>query len=378
MKIIHRYLFIELLPPFVIGLLVLVVLILTQQTLMIMNLLVNKGLSIPTVLRLVLMIFPQFLTMIIPVSVLAASTATFNRFASDGEITALKASGIGLSRLLWPLVLFAFLGYLGSFYMSLKAQETQGMSLQEMISTVLKKKMSLGIRPQVFNNFMDRFVIYVDRMPTFSRMQGVFIYQEAKGKDPSTVIMAREGSLLNEENGRPGIRIQLRSGTLLQGGAAKQFVRFSSYDLTIFGKSAGSNRTPPTIRDLEKEIALSSKPDVSLLRALEDRYKNYTYPFSCLIFAFLGIPFGIYAKRSGKLAGFVFATASVIFFYILNTVDDLMVARRLMKPFVASLVPDLALGTVMICLLVMVFKEISISISLPSLSWLFKGGSARP
>ena len=218
MKIIHRYLFIELLPPFVIGLLVLVVLILTQQTLMIMNLLVNKGLSIPTVLRLVLMIFPQFLTMIIPVSVLAASTATFNRFASDGEITALKASGIGLSRLLWPLVLFAFLGYLGSFYMSLKAQETQGMSLQEMISTVLKKKMSLGIRPQVFNNFMDRFVIYVDRMPTFSRMQGVFIYQEAKGKDPSTVIMAREGSLLNEENGRPGIRIQLRSGTLLQGG----------------------------------------------------------------------------------------------------------------------------------------------------------------
>ncbi len=378
MKIIHRYLFIELLPPFVVGLLVLVVLILTQQTLMIMNLLVNKGLSIPTVLRLVLMIFPQFLTMIIPVSVLAASTATFNRFASDGEITALKASGIGLSRLLWPLVLFAFLGYLGSFYMSLKAQETQGMSLQEMISTVLKKKMSLGIRPQVFNNFMDRFVIYVDRMPTFSRMQGVFIYQEAKGKDPSTVIMAREGSLLNEENGRPGIRIQLRSGTLLQGGAAKQFVRFSSYDLTIFGKSAGSNRTPPTIRDLKKEIALSSKPDVSLLRDLEDRYKNYTYPFSCLIFAFLGIPFGIYAKRSGKLAGFVFATASVIFFYILNTVDDLMVARRLMKPFVASLVPDLALGTVMICLLVMVFKEISISISLPSLSWLFKGGSARP
>ena len=378
MKIIHRYLFIELLPPFVVGLLVLVVLILTQQTLMIMNLLVNKGLSIPTVLRLVLMIFPQFLTMIIPVSVLAASTATFNRFASDGEITALKASGIGLSRLLWPLVLFAFLGYLGSFYMSLKAQETQGMSLQEMISTVLKKKMSLGIRPQVFNNFMDRFVIYVDRMPTFSRMQGVFIYQEAKGKDPSTVIMAREGSLLNEENGRPGIRIQLRSGTLLQGGVAKQFVRFSSYDLTIFGKSAGSNRTPPTIRDLEKEIALSSKPDVSLLRDLEDRYKNYTYPFSCLIFAFLGIPFGIYAKRSGKLAGFVFATASVIFFYILNTVDDLMVARRLMKPFVASLVPDLALGTVMICLLVMVFKEISISISLPSLSWLFKGGSARP
>ena len=155
-------------------------------------------------------------------------------------------------------------------------------------------------------------------------------------------------------------------------------MRFSSYDLTIFGKSAGATEKPPTIQELEKKIARSSKPDVSLLRELEDRYKNYTYPFSCLIFAFLGIPFGIYAKRSGKLAGFVFATASVIFFYILNTVDDLMVARRLLKPFVASLIPDLALGTVMGFLLIMVFKEISLSLTLPSLSRLFKGGSARP
>ena len=377
MKIIHRYLFIELLPPFVIGLLVLVVLILTQQTLMIMNLLVNKGLSIPTVLRLIMMIFPQFLTMIIPVSVLAASTATFNRFASDGEITALKASGIGLSRLLWPLVLFAFLGFLGSFYMSLKAQETQGMSLQEMISTVLKKKLSLGIKPQVFNNFMDRFVIYVDRMPTFSKMEGVFIYQKGKGTDPATVIMAQKGSLMNERRDRPGIRIQLRSGTLLQGGPAQQFVQFASYDLTIFGKTgAGANAGPLSIARLKEKIAQSPKPDTSLLRDLEDRYKNYTYPFSCLIFAFLGIPFGIYAKRSGKLAGFVFATASVIFFYILNTVDDLMVARRLMKPFLASLVPDLALGSLMVVLLVMVFKEISVS--LPAVSWPFRRQASRP
>ncbi len=378
MKIIDRYVFLELLPPFLIGLFVLIVLILTQQTLMIMNLLVNKGLSVQTVFRLVLMIFPQFLTMIIPVSVLAASTATFHRLASDGEITALKASGIAISRLLLPLFFFALIGFLGSFYMSIKAGETQGMSLQELITTVLQKKLSLGIKPQVFNNFMDRFVIYVDKMPTFSKMQGIFIYQKARAGEPSTIIMARQGSLMNERNpDRPGIRLQLRSGTLVREGAIQQFVQFSSYDLTILGKPPGQSAGgTPSIRELKRMIRESSPPKIALLRKLEDRYKNYTYPFSCLIFAFLGIPFGIYAKRSGKLSGFVFATSSVIFFYILNTIDDLMVARRLMSPFFASLVPDLALGGLMVFLLILVFREVSLS--LPSLSWLFRGFASRP
>ncbi|EQD79502.1 putative permease YjgP/YjgQ, partial [mine drainage metagenome] len=113
------------------------ILILTQQTLLIMNLLVNKGLSPGTVARLILAIFPQFLTMIIPVSVLAASTAVFHRLASDGEIIAIKASGIGISRLIPPLALFALIGFGLSLGMSLKAMETQGMSLQDMLLTVL-------------------------------------------------------------------------------------------------------------------------------------------------------------------------------------------------------------------------------------------------
>ncbi len=74
----------------------------------------------------------------------------------------------------------------------------------------------------------------------------------------------------------------------------------------------------------------------------------------------MGIPFGIYAKRSGKLSGFVFATTSVIVFYMLNTIDDLLVARKLLPPLLASLIPDLVLGSVMVFLLILVFREIEI------------------
>ena len=378
MKIIHRYLFLELLTPFFLSLFVLVILLLTQQALMIMNLLVNKGLSVETVFRLLAMIFPQFLSMIIPVSVLTASTATFHRLASDGEIIALKASGISLSRLLLPLLLFAAIGFGTNFYLSLKAMETQGLSLQDLLVRVFQKKLSLAIKPQSFNNFMGRFIIYVEKMPTLSHLDGVFIYQKGKRPGASTVIFSRAGDLLNEQH-PPGLRLKLSNGTLLQKGAALQYIRFESYDLTILGKHTDDHIRVKSIGEIRAEIRASPHPDPSLFRALEDRYKNYTYPFSCFFFAFLGIPYGIYTMRSGRLAGFVFATVTIILFYMMNTLDDLMVAKGLISPVAAAVAPDIVLALLMVFLLTLVFREVDIRAYLPriSLTGLFRRGG-RP
>ena len=367
MKIIHRYLFLELLTPFFLSLLVLVILLLTQQALLIMNLLVNKGLSIETVFRLLSMIFPQFLSMIIPVSVLTASTATFHRLASDGEIIAFKASGISLSRLLFPLFLFAAIGFGTNFYLSLKAMETQGLSLQDLLVRVFQKKLSLAIKPQSFNNFMGRFIIYVEKMPTLSHIDGVFIYQKEKKTGPRTVIFAQSGEILNERH-PPGLRLKLSHGTFFQEGAAEQYIRFGSYDLTITGHHTDDSIRVKSIDEINAEIAQSPSPDPALFRALEDRYKNYTYPFSCFFLAFLGIPYGIYTMRSGRLAGFVFATVTVILFYMMNTIDDLMVSKRLLSPAAAALAPDIVLAALMIALLFMVFHEVDVKSHLPRIS----------
>lgn len=368
MKIIHRYLFMELLTPFFLSLFVLVILLLTQQALMIMNLLVNKGLSLETVFRLLMMIFPQFLSMIIPVSVLTASTATFHRLASDGEIIALKASGISLSRLLVPLLVFAAIGFGSNFYLSLKAMETQGLSLQDLLVRVFQKKLSLGIKPQAFNNFMGRFVIYVEKMPTLSHLDGVFIYQQGKTPDENTVIFSRSGDLLNEKN-PPGLRLKLTNGTFYQQGKSLQYIRFGSYDLTILGHQSGNDHIRvKSIDEIKAQIRRSPHPDPSLFRALEDRYKNYTYPFSCFFFAFLGIPYGIYTMRSGRLAGFVFATVTVILFYMMNTIDDLLVSKLLLSPMAAAVAPDLILAILMALLLVLVFREVDVRLFMPRLS----------
>jgi lipopolysaccharide export system permease protein len=368
MKIIHRYLFMELLTPFFLSLFVLVILLLTQQALMIMNLLVNKGLSLETVFRLLSMIFPQFLSMIIPVSVLTASTATFHRLASDGEIIALKASGISLSKLMIPLLVFAAIGFGSNFYLSLKALETQGLSLQDLLVQVFQKKLSLGIKPQAFNNFMGRFVIYVEKMPTLSHLDGVFIYQSGKTPQENTVIFSKSGDLLNEQN-PPGLRLKLSNGTFFQQGKALQYIRFESYDLTILGSHSSDDRIRvKSIAEIRREIRRSPHPDPALFRALEDRYKNYTYPFSCFFFAFLGIPYGIYTMRSGRLAGFVFATVTVILFYMMNTIDDLLVSKRVLSPIAAAAAPDIVLALLMSFLLLLVFREVDIRSFMPRLS----------
>jgi lipopolysaccharide export system permease protein len=72
--------------------------------------------------------------------------------------------------------------------------------------------------------------------------------------------------------------------------------------------------------------------------------------------------------RSGRLAGFVFATVTIILFYMMNTLDDLMVAKRLLSPASAAVAPDIVLGLLMTFLLTLVFREVDIRAHLPRIS----------
>ena len=58
MKLVDRYIFRELVPPFFLGVLIFTFLLLMSQILKLMELVVNKGVDVGTILRLVLYLLP--------------------------------------------------------------------------------------------------------------------------------------------------------------------------------------------------------------------------------------------------------------------------------------------------------------------------------
>ena len=112
MKIIHRYIFTETLKVFGLSTLFLTMIMFLDRAMFMTDLILNRGLTILEVGRMVLYISPIFLSITIPISVLVAVVVTFNQFSAENELVVMKSCGWSFMYLLRPILLFSFLAYI--------------------------------------------------------------------------------------------------------------------------------------------------------------------------------------------------------------------------------------------------------------------------
>lgn len=111
MTTINRYIFRELIPPFVISSVFLTSIFLMTRIPEITNMAVNYNTGVVSLLLLILYTLPRFMEFTIPMSVMISVLLTFMRMSADNEIIALKGGGVtiyrscrqSLSSALWAL-----------------------------------------------------------------------------------------------------------------------------------------------------------------------------------------------------------------------------------------------------------------------------------
>src|SRR4051812_17947015 len=104
MRILTRYLIRVHLAPFFFSLIALTSLLFVNVIARRFPDLAGKGLSTHVILEVCWLSFPHILALTLPMAVLVAVLYAFSALAADNEITALKASGVNLRRLLIPLL----------------------------------------------------------------------------------------------------------------------------------------------------------------------------------------------------------------------------------------------------------------------------------
>jgi lipopolysaccharide export system permease protein len=347
-RILDRYIFKELLIPFLFGIFILTFLILIHQLLRLMELVIDKGVDLLSVGQIFISLLPSFFLLTIPMAVLMASVMTFNRLSYDNEIIALKSVGVGFYRFLRPVLVFSVAAAFLTLFMGMIAQPWGGGSFKSLAMKILKKRASVGIEEGKFNGTFSNIMIYVESMPTFTEMEGVFIYDVRDPNSPK-VIIAKKGVLLNEP-GTSVIEFHLLDGSLhAQGreGSDYQRVVFATYDLRLdLGavlQGGNANLETPTYQEIKKNIEASGGTDLRALRLLSEFYKNFSFSLASLVFGLVGVPLGILSGRTGRLGGFTVGIGLITLYYLLNTLGDYLITLRLAVPFLAVWVPHLAL-----------------------------------
>ncbi len=359
------YILKEILPIFFIGLMTFTIILLMDKILKLIELIVNRGGSLSDVVMLFLFISPSFLIITIPVAVLLGTLLTFGRLSSDGEITAFKASGMSLYQLFFPISIFALAAFLLTSFLIFYGLPWGNRGFKATLYRLVQSKADIEIKERVFNDAFKGLVVYVDRVPLQgSHMEGVLIYdQREKGK--SNTILAKEGFIINSPESQE-IVLRLRNGDIHRfepEAHTFQKIKFDTYDLKL--------ELAKTFAAIEKKIKDWEMSIVDIREKMEETkrqggdttsykvelHKRYAVPFTCIVFALIGVPLGIQPHRSGRSYGFVLSILILLAYYISLTASEILAMRKIIPAFSAGWIPNFLFGGLGIYLLVKTARE---------------------
>ncbi len=151
MKILTRYILREHVGPLLFALAALTSLLLLNQVAKRFGDLVGKGLAWGVIGEFFLLSLPFIIAMTIPMAVLVAVLYAFSRLASENEVTALKANGIGIVRLITPVLWGGFAMSLVMLGFNDQVLPRTNHRLRTLEADIGKKKPTFALHEQEIN-----------------------------------------------------------------------------------------------------------------------------------------------------------------------------------------------------------------------------------
>jgi lipopolysaccharide export system permease protein len=150
-KIIGRYILKEHVGPFLFASTALTSLMLLQYIAKRFGDLVGKGLPASVITEFLLLSVPFTVAMTMPMAVLVAVLYAFSRLAAENEITALKASGVGMRSVLLPVMGFGFAMSLIMLAFNDQVLPRANHRLATLQLDIFRTKPTFALREQVIN-----------------------------------------------------------------------------------------------------------------------------------------------------------------------------------------------------------------------------------
>lgn len=200
--------------------------------------LVGKGLSAGVIGQFFALSIPFTVAMTTPMSVLVATLYAFSRLAAENEITALKANGVSMARLLMPVLVAASIVSIGMIAFNDVVLPASNHQLRTLQGDIARKKPTFGLREQIINQVADQQVyLKAMRVSPDNRLTDVTIYDLSDVMRRRT-IYADSGELAFATNGRD-LLLTLYDGSTLEVPRAEpdrlQRVKFAKNYVRVEG-----------------------------------------------------------------------------------------------------------------------------------------------
>jgi LPS export ABC transporter permease LptG/LPS export ABC transporter permease LptF len=350
MRIIDRYVIREVLWPFVIGLFVFTFLLIIPFLIKLAEDLIAKGVGVPVIVQLMVMLLPAQLALTIPMALLLGLLVAFGRLSADREFVAMQACGVTLMRLLRPVGLLSLMGWAATSYMLIVALPNANQAYREVTFNIVAERAEGEVRPRVFFDDFPDVTLYVREVsPSGAGWNNVFMADNRNGAQ--AVYLARRGRVLIDRQKRT-LEMILENGTRHKPDTDGKYEVFSFRSLrlslnpdTVFprrGPARGDNEM--TIAELRARAAEFEGQGISSHNQLMAIHKKFSIPAACLVFGLIGLALGATNRRDGKLASFVIGIGVIFVYYVVLWIGQAMAKGHMVEPWLAVWLPNFVLG----------------------------------
>jgi LPS export ABC transporter permease LptG/LPS export ABC transporter permease LptF len=325
-RILTRYILGEILSLTLIGCALFTFILFMPLLPHILEVVVRNSSTLADVGQVFLFTLPNLFKVTIPMSVLWGILLGLSRLASDSEIIAMRASGLGIGYFVRVASIVAIGGTLLGLGNSLYLAPRANQAIVEMEQSLETSQASYEIEPRVFYEDFHNYVLYVQDVRSgtgAANWRQVFM---ADVSDPANPLITTAASATVVTDNTQELLMRLRDG-----------VR----DETVADQPEQSNISTFTTTDLP--LMLSQQSDVHLGRLdtklyamplsvllqhtggpdgkgfLIELHNRFAFPAACLVLMLVGVPLGVASRRGGKSSGFVFTILLVFVYYFLSS-----------------------------------------------------------
>ena len=196
MKRLHLFIIKAFLSSFITTFFIAIFLLLMQFLWKYIDDLVGKGLEFTQIAELIFYASARFVPLALPIAMLLSSVMVLGKLGENYELAALKASGISLLRILYPLIIIVIIISYSSFIFSNYAMPIANLKNGSMIYDIQKKKPALNIKEGIFYKDIDGFSIKVAEKDIDGiTLKNIIIYDHTSNNGNDKVIIAETGSM---------------------------------------------------------------------------------------------------------------------------------------------------------------------------------------
>lgn len=343
MKRLDRYVVKEMVTPFITGTVAVVFMFQANELIAILKTFNPDNVPPLAILQLILYKSPAFLNLTLPIGVSLGASLAMSRLVRESELTALRAAGIPIRRVLVPIALFGAAVGVGNYYIVERVTPAAELESRKLISQTTLLSLAPDFQPNVTISLRNgiAYIGSVARQPGNAVALSDLVLFERPKAGETWILSAKSGVYTEGVFRLKEVVAFVVEGSDLRSVETNEEVVINERIIVqdLFLPRMENEQTQDQLREAIEEGKRQNRDT----RKLEVTYHTrYSVPASCLFFALTSPIFAIWLARSGGLVGVMLSVFSVGLYYNAFVVSTEIFGRNgWVSPWMSAWLPNI-------------------------------------